>query len=378
MKPAILLFYVLMLYTRAVCQDTGTDRDAHELIRAVRKAQQSLRTALYTLERTDTLVTGTTRKFTGRVAIQVSREDSVFGFRFQGKRDDYHGESVYDGHIAYDTDDEQKTYRLIAKPADIPHILGSPGGQLILPDLVSLDTSKATGIKAWEDGKNTYILFSYPDLKDYDVIKRSKTVMIDRKTRLPMAVRSHQETLGKVQDLYYVITDIQVNDPSFKYELSSPEFLKSYHQQNNQPDRSLLALKGSGAPAFVLSAFSGAEVSSASLLGQPVLLDFWEVWCGPCIESMPKVEKLYNTYKDKGLRVFGVVNDLKQMEPAKQFTAKRGWKLPMLMGNEQMVKDYKVNGVPQYVLINKQGKISFISAGYSSELETAIKNSLEN
>ena len=68
-----------------------------------------------------------------------------------------------------------------------------------MTDLVSLDTSKATSSKAWDDGLNTYILFNYPDLKEYDVIKRSKTVMINNKTMLPIAVRSHQETLGKVQ-----------------------------------------------------------------------------------------------------------------------------------------------------------------------------------
>lgn len=378
MKQAILLFYVLMLYTMAVCQGTSTNRDAHDVIRAVCKAQQSLRTVAYKLERTDTFTTGTTRKITGRALIQVAREDSVFGFLFQGRKDGYHGESLYDGHTAYDTDDEQKTYRLIARPSDIPHVLGSPGGQIILTDLISLDTSKATSMKAWEDGRNTYILFNYPDLKEYDVTKRSKTVTIDKNTMLPMAMRSHQETLGKVQDLYYVITDIQVNEPSFKYDFSAPEFLKSYSQQNIQPDRSVLALKGSSAPAFVLSSFSGSEVSSASLVGKPVLLDFWEVWCGPCIESMPKVEQLYNTYKDKGLQVFGVINDLKQLEPAKQFTEKRGWRFPMLVGNEQLVKNYKVNGVPQYVLIDKEGKISFISVGYSSELEAAVKSSLQH
>lgn len=378
MKPAILFFYILILCTKAVCQGTSTNRDAHDVVGAVCKAQQSLRTVSYRLERTDTFTTGTTRKITGRALIEVTKEDSVFGFMFQGRKDGYHGESMYDGHTAYDTDDEQKTYRLITRPSDIPHVLGSPGGQIILTDLISLDTSKAGSMKAWEDGRNIYILFNYPDLKEYDVIKRSKTVTIDKKTMLPMAMRSHQETLGKVQDLYYVIIDIQVNDPSFKYDFSAPEFLKSYNQQNVQPDRSVLALKGSSAPAFVLSSFGGSEVSSASLKGKPVLLDFWEVWCGPCIESMPKIEQLYNTYKDKGLQVFGVVNDLKQLEPAKRFIEKRGVRFPMLSGNEKLIKDYKVNGVPQYVLIDRQGKISFISVGYSGELEAAIKNSLQD
>ncbi|MBE7171717.1 MAG: redoxin domain-containing protein [Williamsia sp.] len=378
MKPAILLFYTLILTAMAVCQGTVTNLDAHDIIRGVWKAQQSLKTVSYTLARTDTFTTGDTRRSTGKAMIRIAREDSVFGFLFLGRKDGYRGESVYDGHTAYDTDDEQRTYRLITRSSDIPHVLGSPGGQIILTDLISLDTAKAISMKAWGEGQNIYILFNYPDLKAYDVTKRSKTVTIDKKTMLPTAMRSHQETLGKVQDLYYRITDIQVNSPSFEYDFSAPAFLKSYSQQNIQPDRSVLALKGSSAPAFVLSSFSGSEVASASLQGKAVLLDFWEVWCGPCIESMPKVEQLYSAYKDKGLQVFGVVNDLKQLESAKRFVEKRALKFPMLVGNEGLVRDYKVNGVPQYVLIDKQGKISFISVGYSAELEAAIKNSLQN
>ena len=376
MRTVTVFFCAFALHTAALCQRPDIDRDAHELIRAVWKAQEAIHTASYTLERTDTFVTGTTRTINGRALVKAAREDTVFGFLFRSAKDGYHGESVYDGHTAYATNDDNKTYRLISRPSDLPHALGDPGGQVIFTDLLHLDTSKAIAIKAWEDDRNNYLLFSYPDIKEYDVIKRSKTVTINKKTLLPMAMRSRQETLGKVQDLYYVITDIRVNDPSFQYDFSSPPFLKSYSQENLQPDRSVLALKGTDAPGFVLSSFTGTEVSAASMKGNLVLLDFWEVWCGPCIESMPKVQQLYESYKDKGLKVFGVMNDLKQLESAKRFVEKRGFSFPMLAGNEQLLKDYKVNGVPQYVLIDPQGKISFISVGYSTELEAAIKSSL--
>ncbi len=48
----------------------------------------------------------------------------------------------------------------------------------------------------------------------------------------------------------------------------------------------------------------------------------------------------------------------------------------MLAGNELVKGQYKVNAVPLYILINKAGKISFLSEGYSEEVEKAIQKAL--
>jgi thiol-disulfide isomerase/thioredoxin len=154
---------------------------------------------------------------------------------------------------------------------------------------------------------------------------------------LPVAMRSHQETYGKVQDLYYLIKEIHVNDPSFHYDFLSPGFLATYQQRIPQTGSGMPSLvsKGKEAPGFILTGFDNKKVSLADLRGKLVLLDFWEVWCGPCVESMPKVQHLYDAYKDKGLLVFGVIHEAKELEPSKLLVDKRGIRFPMLVGNEQ-------------------------------------------
>ncbi|MEO8765312.1 MAG: TlpA disulfide reductase family protein [Ginsengibacter sp.] len=219
---------------------------------------------------------------------------------------------------------------------------------------------------------------AYPDLTQYDVTKRSKTLTIDSSTLLPVAIRNHQESLSKVRDLYYEIREIHINDTSFHYQFSSPGFLREYTRRILQPGKPVIRLKGSRAPAFTLYTFDNRKISLSDLHGKIVLLDFWEVWGGPCMESMPKVQKLYDTYSNKGLQVLGITNDLKQLAPARLAVQKRGLGFPMLIGNERIKKDYQINAIPLYVLIDKTGKITSVAPGYSDELETAIQKLLLN
>lgn len=136
------------------------------------------------------------------------------------------------------------------------------------------------------------------------------------------------------------------------------------------------ALKGKSVPSFKLTTFDNQTVSSKSLRGKVVLLDFWEAWCTPCVESMPHLQQLYDNYKDKGLTMYGITHDTKQLETSKQLIAKKGATYPNLIGTDQSKNAFKLISIPLYVLIDKTGKVIFVQEGYSPELETAIRNAL--
>jgi peroxiredoxin len=52
-------------------------------------------------------------------------------------------------------------------------------------------------------------------------------------------------------------------------------------------------------PSFTLKDMNGRDVSSASLLGKVVVLNFWTKTCGPCLQEMPEISDLAKILRAK-------------------------------------------------------------------------------
>lgn len=131
-------------------------------------------------------------------------------------------------------------------------------------------------------------------------------------------------------------------------------------------------LTGKEAPAFKVASLDGKSYSLDSLKGKPVLLDFWASWCGPCIRSMPVVEKLYADYKAQGLVVLAVdVGETR--ETVEKFLKTKAMTYPVTMGNESGIPAaYAVTVFPTFVLIGSDGKIAAHQFGFNEAALTGI------
>jgi thiol-disulfide isomerase/thioredoxin len=70
---------------------------------------------------------------------------------------------------------------------------------------------------------------------------------------------------------------------------------------------------GKPAPKFAVTTFDRQRISSADLLGNVVILNYWATWCGPCRAELPLISGWVKSYQDKfkrnDLKVFAITTE---------------------------------------------------------------------
>jgi thiol-disulfide isomerase/thioredoxin len=88
------------------------------------------------------------------------------------------------------------------------------------------------------------------------------------------------------------------------------------------------------------------------------LIVFWEEWCGYCKREVPKLQALYESYKDDGLQVVGLTRLTRGAteEKVKAFITENKLQYPIAHENGSMSEAFKVSGVPAAAVV-KNGKV---------------------
>ncbi|WMI67417.1 TlpA disulfide reductase family protein [Mangrovimonas sp. YM274] len=133
-----------------------------------------------------------------------------------------------------------------------------------------------------------------------------------------------------------------------------------------------------GSPSPVFENFEnhkGGTTSLSDLKGKYVYVDVWATWCGPCKAEIPHLKRIEEEYQDKNIQFVSISVDdgrgFKGDTPeAAAAAAKEGWKQMVSekeLGGIQLLADkgwksdfvqnYKINGIPRFILIDPQGNI---------------------
>lgn len=121
------------------------------------------------------------------------------------------------------------------------------------------------------------------------------------------------------------------------------------------------------APAFALPDAQGTVLSSTSLRGQVVLVDFWASWCVPCKASFPALDALHREFRDRGASVVAINLD-EERKAANAFLASRPHQMPVLFDPKGITATaFVVKGMPSSVLIDRRGVIRYRHEGFSEK-----------
>lgn len=141
---------------------------------------------------------------------------------------------------------------------------------------------------------------------------------------------------------------------------------------------SALALDpGARAPEIGMRDLEGNQVTMASLRGKVVIVDFWASWCEPCADSMPIYQRLYDTYRARGLTIVGVSQD-QRVENARTFAGRHRLGFPVVFDEGHAVANrYRPPRMPTSFLIDRGGIVRHVHAGFRSgdaaQLESQIQ-----
>jgi thiol-disulfide isomerase/thioredoxin len=119
---------------------------------------------------------------------------------------------------------------------------------------------------------------------------------------------------------------------------------------------------GKSSPQFDYENQKGGKTSLESLKGKYVYIDVWATWCGPCLREVPSLQKVEEQYQGKNIEFVSISIDVmkdhekwstlvntKQLGGI-QLLADKDW-------DSKFIKEYEIQGIPRFILIDPNGNI---------------------
>ncbi len=140
---------------------------------------------------------------------------------------------------------------------------------------------------------------------------------------------------------------------------------------------------GAEAPDIEMEDTAGNKVMLSSLRGTALYIDFWATWCGPCRAETPHMAKMAEKFAGvKGIKCISISLDEDKSEWEKLLAEEKpAWPHYILteQGQKDVSEKYKINAIPRFVILDKDGKIVALNAkrpsdgGAAEQIQSAVK-----
>lgn len=117
------------------------------------------------------------------------------------------------------------------------------------------------------------------------------------------------------------------------------------------------------APEFELRDADGKNVRLSALKGRVVVVNFWATWCHGCQLEIPSFIEVQRKYVDRGLTIIGVSLDDDGWKSVRPWIKESRVNYPIVIGNGNLSQEYGVSGLPETVLVDREGRVANTHAG---------------
>jgi thiol-disulfide isomerase/thioredoxin len=152
------------------------------------------------------------------------------------------------------------------------------------------------------------------------------------------------------------------------------------------PPPEVAGLEPPASPEITVTELIGQGPAKLSeLRGKVVLLDFWATWCTYCVKTMPRLNALHQKYKDRGLVIIGLnefegnirgepATRAQELEYFRQFKRRMNVTYDFAVAADaRNDRPYGVAGLPTAVLVDRRGRVRFLTIGASEEEAELLK-----
>ena len=135
---------------------------------------------------------------------------------------------------------------------------------------------------------------------------------------------------------------------------------------------------GSESPDFSATDLQGRPITLSELLdSKVVVLDFWAIWCGPCLMALPGLQEIHEEFSGQGVEILAV-NLGEDPEQIQAFLDENGYTFPVVADQDLTIGGlFGVGGIPAQVVVNRDGRVESIQVGYFPGIKESLRQLLE-
>ncbi|UCH51972.1 MAG: redoxin domain-containing protein [Chloroflexota bacterium] len=135
---------------------------------------------------------------------------------------------------------------------------------------------------------------------------------------------------------------------------------------------------GDRAPDFTVQDLAGqdVDVKLSDYQGKIVMINFWAVWCNPCLDELPYIQAVSDNWSSEDLAILAIASgENETIDTVNQFIVDEGYNFPTFYDYEGQAKSlYSIPQWPTTFFIDAEGIIKYIQIGsFADQVEIEIR-----